>query len=433
MTKISRIFFWGTLILLPVNLGYHFILKSSYVTGFLVDYLIPTVYLQDIFAFLCIVFWILSGKGNFIALITSYLKQSFLSRIALLYVYTCLLTVLISANFESSFLAFVRLLLYFFFALYATLYVRSEWRLSVVAKIFAYHLVVLGILGTLQFFKQGAVFNNYLILGEQPYTASTYGITLENFFDTVRVPAYALFRHPNVFAGFVSLLLMWVYWQVEVKGNREKIFIWAFLAGVLSLLFTVSYFAFLSFLLGIALIKFKDRLLPQRFIILICFGLFVSAVFLPLLNKGTVYLYEASPLRFTYDASPLRFTYEASSFYRRSSLLTASYKLIKENFLFGVGYNDSTKYIEKYLPALGAVRFVQPVHNMFVLAFLETGFFGGILFLVLVIVAIFKSYTRNYLLFVNLLQLLVLGSFDHYFYTIHQTQLLFWFLLGLML
>jgi hypothetical protein len=107
--------------------------------------------------------------------------------------------------------------------------------------------------------------------------------------------------------------------------------------------------------------------------------------------------------------------------------------MIENNFLFGVGFNNSTIFIDGYNYAGTDLRFSQPVHNIFLLLFSEGGVFSLIFFALLIRECarnfINSSYFHIYL--ISFLQILLLGSFDHYFITIHQTLLLFWIVLGL--
>ncbi|MFC1756169.1 hypothetical protein ACFLZK_02135, partial [Patescibacteria group bacterium] len=83
----------------------------------------------------------------------------------------------------------------------------------------------------------------------------------------------------------------------------------------------------------------------------------------------------------------------------------------------------------KYLPPKHDVRFAQPPHNMFVLLFAEAGVLALMSFTLFIFRKI-KASCRNDLFFISMLQILFLGVFDHYFFTIHQPQLLFWLILG---
>ena len=50
---INKILFFLFLLFLPTQLGKHFFLDFSYLSGVRVDYLAPTIYLTDTIIFLC--------------------------------------------------------------------------------------------------------------------------------------------------------------------------------------------------------------------------------------------------------------------------------------------------------------------------------------------------------------------------------------------
>src|SRR3990167_5668102 len=53
---INKVLFFLFLILLPTQLGKHFFIPLSYLSGVRVDYLAPTVYLTDLIVFLLAIF-----------------------------------------------------------------------------------------------------------------------------------------------------------------------------------------------------------------------------------------------------------------------------------------------------------------------------------------------------------------------------------------
>ena len=55
--------------------------------------------------------------------------------------------------------------------------------------------------------------------------------------------------------------------------------------------------------------------------------------------------------------------------------------MIKDNFLFGVGLNNFTVFVDKYNYDSSDIRFSQPVHNIFLLIFSESGVFAFLLIL----------------------------------------------------
>ncbi|MDC0449238.1 hypothetical protein OAL67_01385, partial [bacterium] len=84
-----------------------------------------------------------------------------------------------------------------------------------------------------------------------------------------------------------------------------------------------------------------------------------------------------------------------------------------------------------YTYTAGDIRFNQPVHNIFILTQLESGIFGLFFFVMLLTICVKKALvSRHTLLLISLIQIMFLGSFDHYFITIHQTQLFLWLIIG---
>ncbi|MBI2414738.1 hypothetical protein HYV31_02775 [candidate division WWE3 bacterium] len=59
--KLHKTIFYLILVLLPTNLGKHFISVDSYVNSRLVDYLVPTFWLIDILLFGLFITWAFSG------------------------------------------------------------------------------------------------------------------------------------------------------------------------------------------------------------------------------------------------------------------------------------------------------------------------------------------------------------------------------------
>jgi O-antigen ligase len=105
--------------------------------------------------------------------------------------------------------------------------------------------------------------------------------------------------------------------------------------------------------------------------------------------------------------------------------------------VFGVGVNNffnNLNFPNSQLTPL----LIQPVHNIFLLVLSETGLIGFCLFIYLFYVMIRNLITakkikeKKYLLML-IFTVVFLGSFDHYFLTIQQGQLLFAVILGTML
>lgn len=386
--KNHKYLFYLIFLFLPLNLGKHFIFKWSYISGILSDYFVPTIYIQDILIFLLLLWWVFSlTKKDFIDLLsrkTTVFSTAFL--------FSIFLSVVGSHSVFPSLYAYTHLFLYSGLFLYTLAnFQREDWQ--VILKLVAIDVIFLGILGIFQWLTQGSVFDSYLFFGEQPYNFSTYGIVRDNFLGFTRVPAYGLFRHPNIFGGYLAVVLLWVLPEIE-EIRKSRLFRLSFVLGVVALFFTLSYISWGVFLLGIIF-----RKVDMKVALLITGFIAVASLLLPLIHSTN------------------------ASIYRRADLLSEGGRLIKGYSLFGVGLNNSVLFA----PEAG---FLQPIHNVIVLIWSESGLFAVTFFIILIVSALRKS-SRDSIIFISLLQIILLSGLDHYFYTIHQTQLLFWILLGI--
>jgi O-antigen ligase len=399
----SKYIFYILVLLIPINLGKHFVTGSSYISGILIDYLIPTIYIQDILALLLLTTWLLEDIKSFVLLF----KNNRFAQILVLLLFSLFLSVLVSPVFVVSLTYFIRFVLYSSVFLFTyTLYKKES--LDVFIKLITLAVLFVSLLGIYQFLYQKAFFNNYLFFGEQPYTVTSRGLTHEYFLGKKIIPSYGLFRHPNTLGGYLSICLLFVLATTNRHaGVFKKLSMLTLILGVLCLLFTFSTFAFISFVLGIlGLFVYKfEKHIPVLLIIILLIG-FILPVF---------YLF---PL---VSSTP--------SFYRRADLLINSYNFIRNYPLYGAGFGVSTlKFSQLYFMSRD-ILFMQPVHNIYILLLEEAGIFTLIFYLGLFVLIPLKY--KSSLFFIPLVQLVFLGSFDHYFITAHQTLLLSFIFLGL--
>ncbi len=408
LVTLNKKIFYALCAFLPINLGLHFIFPSAYVGGLLIDYLVPTIYIQDLLALVLIVLWLYSDFNG--------IKHTFKSKRAVviwLLLYVLLLSTLISPRFDVSFYAWLRWLLYALVSLYVSTEFVWSVDFKILANIVCGWLIFLGILGLLQFYKQSSFFNNYMILGEQPYSRSTPLIDKENIFGVLKVPSYGLFRHPNIFGGIVAIFLLIALCAWRAKIISIQLFVPTFVSGIAALATTFSFFSWFALVIGVVLLFFDHN---KKFVkyLLVFIALFIAFSFF--IHK----IHFNEP----WASNP--------SVYKRIDLLQAGYQMSEDRlYLFGVGLNASTIYIEKYTPPSRFIRFVQPPHNIFVLLLAETGVIALALFVYLFFMVLRFTYHSNYFLFVICIQIILMGCFDHYFLTIHQPFLLLWIILGL--
>jgi len=126
----------------------------------------------------------------------------------------------------------------------------------------------------------------------------------------------------------------------------------------------------------------------------------------------------------------------------RILLLDISWDMFKDN-PFGIGLFKFTSVMGEYLPTKFMPWEFQPVHNFFILFFVELGLVGGVLILFLFyfmakIVFLRRNICNDFLeqrmlnIFMALFVFVFIVSlFDHYFYSFYQGQVLFWFFVAL--
>jgi O-antigen ligase len=419
--NLQRNLLYILIFLLPINLGKHFIFPWVYVNGLLIDYLVPTIFVQDILVTALLVLWVFNEKNR--------IKTNWRLNVLFLFLFAVFLSVLGSINLIVSIYAFLQVILYVFFALYIAinfdiLFVSNSsangnievitesilLKLRPVLYVFAVSIFFVSVLGILQWYLQSSVFNNYLFFGEQPYNLSTYAVSRESFFGRTVVPPYGTFRHPNILGGFLSIVIILLLNLLPLlKGvKRFLIFVVIFLAGV-TVFLTLSWVALFSLVVGIILwVLFKTYRFNRHF------GLLLLLPFVLL----------ALNLSFFSD----NYFVERPSFYRRVQLYDIAIDVFNERPLFGVGLNTSTIYSAGQFRFYDEIKHPQPIHNIFLLIFTEAGVFTLVFFLLLLLLLLYKA---PVFVFIAIIQFIILGLFDHYVFTIHQTSLLFWFIVGL--
>ena len=125
---------------------------------------------------------------------------------------------------------------------------------------------------------------------------------------------------------------------------------------------------------------------------------------------------------------------------------------ISQNYsqlFFGVGIGNFVNHYMQFIPGLAPYLY-QPVHNIFILIASEVGVLGYVAFIVFLAALLWKSikrllpsitiqdaHDREYLVYVFVLLcvmcfVLLIGMYDHYFWTLQQGGLMFWIALGLL-
>lgn len=394
---IFNILLFCLLFLFPTQLGKHFWPNFAFINSLRIDYFSPTLYFWDlvlIFVFLFCLF-LLKKINKFPVLVFFIFLISQLS--SLLYQ-------------ENIGPGLVRVKDYLtaglFGILVSSLTLKKEYLVlfwGLVAGVFFESLLAI-----LQFINNGSL--GLWVFGERDFTSSTISIATFNWYGEVFLRPYATFSHPNVLAAYLILSLSLIYlFYKKYKIKSNKIFALVGLLGLVAAFLTFSRGALIFLALQVA------YLLKNKVKWLLVIGFFLI------------------PFLFVRYYSALNFDY--LSITRREQLADVAISQFIEYPLLGVGLNNFINESSGLLIA-GPSRFLQPVHNIYLLILTETGIIGFAGFLALVSLPIYKliksiNKTEVKILLFCWLMVLSLGLLDHYFLTLPQGQRLLFLVWGL--
>lgn len=391
LKKLEEILLFLTLLFLPTQLGKHFWPTFSYIYSLKIDYLSPTVYFWDLLAVTLLLVWVLTRpKINKVAL-----------NLFFLFLLSQALSLFSAANLGAG---LVRMEQYGVAGLFGVFLASSDFN-SLRKKIYlplALGILTESVLAILQFVKGGHL--GFWILGERAFSITTPAIAKFDFQGRQLLRPYATFPHPNVLAGFLLLGISVLYQLLK----ERKILI-----SLVSILGGVAVFLAMSRTVILAGIVLVAVLLKRNWLILIGIALLV-----------------VSPVLFTRFASILNF--DNLTLLRREQLIGNAWEIFLKSPVFGTGLNSFIPTISSTL-LTGPSRFLQPVHNIFMLSLAETGLVGFFGLLFLIGYPIWKMYKVKFTMYNSLPWFIIifLGMFDHYFLTLPQGYRLLFLIWGL--
>ncbi len=425
MAKTFKIFLFLFLCSLFFPIRKVFFTNSAYLTGTYSDFTSFSLYLSDILLFTTW-FFVLTSRGGAREWAHHVVKGS---KWLIIWLILAFLWHITSANSLN----------WYFLLKYAELivaygtfaYIFSKFELKhLFLKVFIFFASIQSIIAITQFKLQHSVGFGLNILGETLISPKTQGIAKIVSGGTVYIRGYGTFPHPNILAAFlVTAILIALYFNIK---NKAKTQIWYYLAliiNILGLTVTFSRAGYLAALVGISILLISayrvSKKLNLKAILLVFAAILLSFVlFRPfILTRATIS-----------DSSTLQ----------RMEYNKIGIKMVSQNPIFGVGIGESVLHMEQYAKKPLNPWEKQPIHNYFIIAAAELGIpFSLILIWVFFwhlnnLAASIKyqassksSLTTSYLLLATFLSFLLLMMFDHYFYTIQQTQLLLWIILGI--
>jgi O-antigen ligase len=305
------------------------------------------------------------------------------------------------------------------------------------------------LIGVLQFIKQKSI--GLKILGESFISPDVPGVAKIEIAGEKIIRAYGTFPHPNLFAAFLfsSLIcgLSFLFFhQKEIplkirlkipslKINKNKLLNIHYLSGLLliflGILISYSRSVWLISLIAISIIIWKY--LPRSKISYLKEYLQIS-----LYKKALAILFSLGLLlAISWLAIPrlcLKDCPQDSSFSLRQKYNTIAIDQIKNNPFFGIGIGNFVFKMQEENFAQLQKWELQPVHNFYLIIITEIGLVG---FAILITLIFYRLKTLkppktkwNKTAIYTVSGFLLLGLFDHYFWTIPQGILLFWLTLA---
>lgn len=467
---IETILFSLLLLFLPTQFGKHVWPSFSFVLGQRIDYLSPTLYVTDILVILLFIVWVIhtlslrAKRGNLMTLRIGEIASSLaMTKKILTFIFLFFLFLTINISLSQSPLEALYGLLKLFEVGFLTYYIGNIHRTKLKILLFplTFGIISESVLAIAQFFTQGSLGGILYYFGERTFTSVTPGIANASINGQLLLRPYATFPHPNVLAGYLvismTILLMCHsglsgIWKSRFFTNLTRaqdprypkstrlsqgsvarmttIFLYFFtlLLGTIGLCVTLSRVAILVwfFVCVFLFFRFLQKRVFTKKILLIANGVLLTLV---------ITLFIISPLlpRFS------QFALQDESVVLREQLALDAFKMLFAHPIFGVGLHNFLPALPHYDFARGSVFSIQPVHNIFLLVGAETGFVGLWLFVSFFIwmyLRLINICRRSVgsgptLVIILLTEVVILGSFDHYFLTIQQGQLLFGLVIGI--
>lgn len=411
--KASYFFLYLLVLFLPTQLGKHFWPQSSFVYGLRIDYLSPTIYLTDIFIFLIFIF---SAKNIFEKLIKNHLQKTLYLSI---FVFFLALGIYVSKNPLAGLYGILKLLEYLFLGLFLYFNFKKTDK-SKIAVLIGIGVLLESFLSLMQYINQGSLDGIFYLLGERSFSAQTPGIANASLNGELILRPYGTFSHPNTLAGYLTLSMIFI---LSFRKALNTYFVFLVLTcGSFAVFLSLSRTAILGWLLFLFIFflftifeKYKKSKINPR--------VFIHKKILALSFLIILFFYFLNPFalqRFT----SLRMTDE--SIVQRQYLINQSLEMIIKNPILGVGINNFLNNLKVEPDNL----VIQPVHNIFLLTFSQTGIIG----LAFLIFTFFKALlisigNKNIFKLGIVFSLIFLGLFDHYFLTIQQGQIMLVFFL----
>lgn len=384
------------------------------------DYLIPFVYLSDILlVFLLSLTFILRPAWLFDRMRALQLSTV----LAGVFFISALVGVLFALHPVSAWYKLIKLIIFSIFILWIV-EIADRWSYSRVISIISLGLIPLAFIGWGEFLLGRSLGLQWI--GEWAFTIQTPGVAKTLLWGEEWLRAYSVFPHPNVYGGIMAIFaLLWLSRTLKARISGD------------SLSYRVSLAIVAIFALSVMLSFSRSALIALAF-----GSLFLWRQITPFMNIRRASRWEVfgwggiAILFLLVLASRIiaLFSWDYLSLLRRQGLNSIAVSMWMSSPVFGVGLSQFISKVDSFWHALGFARFVQPVHNIFLLVLVETGIIGFISGVGSAISVIWRSRkTISAELWGVWFIIVVTGMIDHYWWTLQSGLLMLFLTLGLSL
>ncbi len=422
IARLNSWLFFAFFLLLPTQLGKHFFFDFSYVNGVRIDYLAPKVYSIDFVVIaLMVINWRVVLRSFAPLRMTkedSMTKLLWLAAITLVGVNIVLAREPMMALYTT--VRYVEMGIVFMMLRSLTSFGMTRVLLTMTSALFIGAAVEFG-LSLYQISAQQSAQGLFYWLGERAFSISTPGIATISLFDTIALRPYGTFSHPNSLGGFYALTyVFFLMSQFKLPRTMEIVrYGLILLSGFLVLM------SFSKVAIGTVLITTLYYVV--RVLKIDCWWC----------KWGRVFTLSLVSLIFLSGKSDI------VSLDKRAALAQSSLQTIINHPFLGTGLGNSL-YSQSVMSQQLPYFFLQPVHNVFLLFMSEAGL---VLTAVIALIAWREIRESKILRFAQddkkvrddrkrvllsmAVVIIITGSFDHYWLTLIQNQLLLAAIVGI--
>lgn len=281
-------------------------------------------------------------------------------------------------------------------------------------KIVPVWIVFESLLAMAQIANNGSLNGIFYWLGERSFSFNTIGIAQISVLGRGLIRAYGTFSHPNSLAGFLLIgLLLWYWMKKKINSLWWWVVLWFGLLGILVSGGRTIWFLAFGLVLAFIVLGMKGKRDKLSLVFLILGILFFV---LALVNLE-------------YPLANFLSGWDVNGFNKRMQLNVVSLKMIKESPWFGIGLGNFLVRLPEFQKNSG-IYWLQPVHNILLLAWSQIGVLG--LFLGFLWFNKTINWKKMNIIFKLILGVvLISGMVDHYWLTLPQNVWLLVLVLGL--